>query len=414
MTVLAVVTEAPEFVGIVAALAVTIFIGFSYLLLAVASGTDEQPWERPAETEDDPFRPEPRPMVLVEGPPAPRLPTPAETAAAAFAASMNASLEPVALKVVARGGLRIGDRVLDGGTGRVISATPRLVTGFTPLVVDPASATLAIGRRLAPGAPIPGAEFATLPYPVAWCNVVVAVHTLEFAADPVGVLKEWRRVTRPDGRLSLSVPGPRTAVRLAATERVYASHQAGPQIHIPTRRQLTDWARSAGWRDVTVEADPAMTIEFPGPDVFHSWLETRPWSDPFAALSQAESESLERDLLRVIPRTADGKLRIPFGVLYLTARNPLVEPPVRRAPAPKQEAPATEPEPMPAQPKPEPRPKPAKPRAAKPEATKPEPIEPEPVTPSAAKRRTAKPKADEPPPEPQTPPPVRRSPRRRS
>lgn len=314
---LGVVTQDPTFVGWVAVLSVVIFIGFAYLLLAVAVGGEGMVASEPS---DDPFRPEPAPPR--EEPRA--VPVVAAVVAAPvdpFAESMAASLRAVALAVVERAGLQLGERVLDGGAGRLVSATPALISGRTTLAVDPACGTLAIGRRLAPRAKVPGAEFAALPYPPGWCNAVVAVHTLPFAADPVGVLAEWRRVTGPGGRLSISVPGPRPALEMSTYDKIYERHGGGLQVHVATRRSLASWATAAGWEEPKVFADGAVVIRLPGRDALRTWLETRPWSDADKALSPAELDAIERELLQALPRSGDGQLRIPFGVLYLTARN---------------------------------------------------------------------------------------------
>ena len=43
---------------------------------------------------------------------------------------------------------------------------------------------------------------------------------------------------------------------------------------------------------------------------------------PDQALSPEQSEALEPDLLAATSIGPDGRLQIPFGALYLTARNP--------------------------------------------------------------------------------------------
>jgi SAM-dependent methyltransferase len=316
--VIAAATQEPAFVGWVAVLSVLIFMAVTYLVLVVAVGGEGVPigWtdERPVASE--PVRPAPAPVAM------PAAPALAVKAPDTFALSMAIAMRGIAAAVVQRASVQPGERILDGGSGIVIVASPGLVSGRTPLDVDPASGTLAIGRRVARGARTAGAEFAPLEFASGWFNVVVAVHTLHFAADPVGVLAEWRRVTGPGGRLSISVPGPRSALGMNLYDPIHRRHDAGLQVHLPTRGTLAGWAERAGWLETRVFADPGLVIRLTGPESFRTWMQTRPWSDPDQALSPEQSEALERDLLAATSIGPDGRLQIPFGALYLTGRNP--------------------------------------------------------------------------------------------
>lgn len=315
--VLGVATQEPAFVGWVAVLSVLIVVGVAYLVLVVSVG-GEGVSLRPATDEFAVAEPVPAPTVAALPPVIiPVGARPPET----FADSMATSLRGIAASVVERAGLRLGDRILDAGSGLVMVASAGLVAGRTVPQVDPAAGTLAIGRRLTRGARVAGADFAPLEFARGWFNVVIAVHLLQFAADPVGVLAEWRRVTGPGGRLSISVPGPRPALAMTRLDPIYRRHDAGLQVHLPTRATLTRWAEKAGWREPKVVADSRLVLRLTGRDAFHTWMETRPWSDPDQGLSPAQSEALERDLLAVIPTGPDGHLQIPFGALYMTARN---------------------------------------------------------------------------------------------
>ncbi len=139
---------------------------------------------------------------------------------------MASSLRGIAIAVMQRAAPRAGDRILDGATGAIVPASPAILGGLRPIEVDVDRATLAIGRREV-GAEIAGAEFGVLPFGANWFQVVVAVHSLQFAADPVGVLAEWRRVASSGARLSLSVPGPRAALGMSRYDHIYRRYGAG-------------------------------------------------------------------------------------------------------------------------------------------------------------------------------------------
>lgn len=313
MVVMAVVTQEPAYVGWVALLSVMIFIAIAYLVLVVAAGG-----ERVAIGSMDDDRTAPEPSRVAASVPDAR--TIAVAPPDPFAESMAASMRTIAASVVARANVRPGERILDGGTGEVIVVSAALASGLTSLDVDPAVGTLAIGRRLARAARVAGADFAPLEYASGWFNLIIAVHTLHFASDPVGVLAEWRRVTGPGGRLSISVPGPRSAMQMNRFDPIYRRHDAGFQVHLPARSTLAGWAERAGWQEVRVATDPRLVLSLRGPEALRAWIQTRPWSDPDQGLSATELTALEHDLLAVLPVGLGGRLQIPFAALYLTAR----------------------------------------------------------------------------------------------
>jgi SAM-dependent methyltransferase len=223
--------------------------------------------------------------------------------------------------VVLRARLRERDRILDAGTGTGVGAAAAMTSGREVTGVDAAPGMLAIARREVPGARFVEADFAQLPFPPGSFDVVISVHALHFAADPVAVLREWRRVTTPGARLSLSVPGPRAALSHRIYDPIYRRHGVKRRVEVPTRTKLLAWSRAAGWRHAAVEADPATTIRLAGPDSFERWMRTGSRSVASRALSDERFEALSADLMAVTPVGPDGQLHIPFGTLYLTARN---------------------------------------------------------------------------------------------
>jgi SAM-dependent methyltransferase len=173
-----------------------------------------------------------------------------------------------------------------------------------------------------PGERFVEADFAQQPFTPSSFDVVISVHALHFAVDPVATLKEWRRVTTQGGRLSLSVPGPRSVLSFRVYDPIYRRHGLQRRVDVPTRAKLLSWARAAGWRHVTVDADPTTTIRLAGPDSFERWMRTGTRSIASRALSDERFAALSADLLAATPVGPDGLLHIPFGTLYLTARNP--------------------------------------------------------------------------------------------
>ena len=239
-----------------------------------------------------------------------------------YAHSMAPSLRTMAVAVVQRAHLGAGERILDAGTGTGIGAAAALTSGREVVGVDAAPGMLAIARREVPGARFVEADFAKLPFPAGSFDVVISVHALHFATDPVATLAEWRRVTTGGGRLSLSVPGPRAALSYRLYDPIYRRHGLQRRVEVPTKAKLLAWARAAGWRQAAVVTDPTTTIRLVGPDSFERWMRTGSRSVASRALSDERFAALSADLLAATPIGPDGRLNIPFGTLYLTARNP--------------------------------------------------------------------------------------------
>src|SRR5690606_3817219 len=130
---------------------------------------------------------------------------------------------------------------------------------------------------------------------------------------------EWRRVTRPGGRLSLSVPGPMDVLPPTHYREVYRRHGVKPRRDVPDPDALVDVARAAGWRDVRVEPDPETAIVLPDEDAFRTWYEIGPRGPVTAGFSPDQHAALCAEMLAVTPRDAEGRYRIPFGAIYLTA-----------------------------------------------------------------------------------------------
>lgn len=238
-----------------------------------------------------------------------------------YADTMAPSLRTMAVAVVRRAQLKVGERILDAGTGTGVGAAASLTAGREVVGVDAAPGMLAVARREVPGARFVEADFANLPFPTGSFNVVISVHALHFAVDPVEALEEWRRVTVAGGRLSLSVPGPRAALSVSLYNPIYRRHGLPRRVAVPTSRRMAAWARAAGWQQIKVEADPSTVIRLAGPDAFERWMRTGSRSAATRAMSPARFAALEADLLAATPIGPDGLLHVPFGTLYLTAHN---------------------------------------------------------------------------------------------
>jgi SAM-dependent methyltransferase len=163
-------------------------------------------------------------------------------------------------------------------------------------------------------------DFAALRFEDASIDVVLSAHALLFATDQAAVLAEWLRVTRPGGRLSLSVPGPSQLTPTAIYREIYERWGIDTSGRYPTRESLAHLAASAGWTDVETDADPSTAIVLPDDAAFRRWRSIGSRGVATEDLTADQHRALTDEMLAATPRTAEGAFRIPFGAIYLTAR----------------------------------------------------------------------------------------------
>lgn len=239
--------------------------------------------------------------------------------AAGYAATMAPSLRPIAAEVVRRAALAPGERVLDVGTGTGIAAAAARGAGRQVTGIDAAPGMLAIARAEVEGVAFEEMDFMRLRFADDAFDVLLAAHSLLFAADRPAALTEWRRVTTPGGRLSLSVPGPTSATPTALYAEIYDRHGIDTSDRYPTPDELAAWARRAGWTDVETGADPSTAIVLPDEDAYRTWRSIGSRDGATAEYTAVQHAALTEELLAATPRDADGRLSIPFGAIYLTA-----------------------------------------------------------------------------------------------
>jgi SAM-dependent methyltransferase len=238
----------------------------------------------------------------------------------AYQATMAPALAPVAVEVVRRAALVAGETVLDVGCGTGNGTALAVGEGRRVTGLDAAPGMLAIARQRVPEAEFVQADFTALPLYDGHADAILAVHALLFAEDREVALREWLRVTRPGGRLSLSVPGPGDVVPSTVLGSVYDEYGIEWGDDYPTPDEVAGWGSAAGWSDVEVATDPTTAIPLADDDAFRTWLRVGARNRLTGSWSQERRESFARDLMAAAPRDEAGGYRLPFGAIYLTAR----------------------------------------------------------------------------------------------
>ena len=239
-----------------------------------------------------------------------------------YAATMAPALAPMAAEVVRRAALAPTETVLDVGTGTGTAAAMARGEGRRIIGLDSAHGMLEIARREVPDVEFIEADFSRISLPDGAVDVVTSVHALLFADDRVLALREWRRVTRAGGRISLSVPGPGSVVPSAVFGGVYDRYGISwGAADYPLPAGLAAWAGDAGWADVEVADDPSTGIPLADEAAFRTWLRIGPHRRAASEWPADRRERWARDLMEAAPRDAAGTFRLPFGTIYLRAVN---------------------------------------------------------------------------------------------
>src|SRR5215469_5126282 len=130
-----------------------------------------------------------------------------DVSAAAYLRFMGQYSEPLAPPFAGLAGIRDGQRVLDVGCGPG-ALTAELVNrvGVASVsAVEPSASFAAAVRERLPGVEIRQSAAEQLPFPDGTFDAALAQLVVHFMADPVGGLREMRRVTRPGGVVAACV-----------------------------------------------------------------------------------------------------------------------------------------------------------------------------------------------------------------
>lgn len=162
-----------------------------------------------------------------------------------------------------------GQRVLDIAAGTGVSSRAYADAGIEVVPADFSLGMLREGRRRRPDLPFTAADAMHLPFADDSFDVVTMTFGLRNVADTATALREFRRVTKPGGRLVVcEFSHPVNSVLrtgylryiLVALPAVARRVSSDPESYVylaesirdwPAQAQLADTMRASGWSDVS-------------------------------------------------------------------------------------------------------------------------------------------------------------------
>jgi ubiquinone/menaquinone biosynthesis C-methylase UbiE len=215
---------------------------------------------------------------------------------------------PVAEDLLETASLRPGERVLDVacGTGVVTRLAAKHVGPAGRVAgLDVNPGMLAVARSESPaGDSIDWYEASaeSMPLRDEAFDVVLCQMGLQFVPDKPAALREMQRVLTSEGRIYVTLPGPRPPIFKIMAEAL--ARHLGPKaasfvdlvFSMHDAARLTELLRSAGFREVGVQAKPKELRLPPPKDFLWQYIHSTPLA---AALAQADSQkldALERDV----------------------------------------------------------------------------------------------------------------------
>jgi SAM-dependent methyltransferase len=133
-----------------------------------------------------------------------------------YAELVEGFFRPAFEAVLAAAAVGAGTGLLDVGCGTGLAAWIAAGCGARVSGIDAAEPSIAIARERTPGGDFRVGEMEELPWTTAMFDVATAFNAFQFAADPVGAVREAGRVTRLGGRVAVAAWGPDAACETVA------------------------------------------------------------------------------------------------------------------------------------------------------------------------------------------------------
>ena len=137
-----------------------------------------------------------------------------------------------------------GDRVLDVGTGAGAVAIAALARGADVVAVDADADMAGLARRNAPKADVRQAALPRLPFADGEFDAVVGNFVLNHVGRPRAALAELKRITRPGGRVAVTIWGRPPGAGQALVGRAVEAAGASRPADLPALSPEDDFPRT--------------------------------------------------------------------------------------------------------------------------------------------------------------------------
>jgi hypothetical protein len=149
---------------------------------------------------------------------------------------------------------------------------------------------------------------------------------LQFVPNKLAALREMRRVLDTSGRVFVTVPGPRPPMFAIMTDAL--ARHLSPEVasfgdlvfSMHKTDELSELMRSAGFREVDVQAKPK-SLRLPAPaDFLWQYIYSTPLSEAAAQAGEVKRDALERDVcVQWQEFVVDGSMLLQVGMTTATA-----------------------------------------------------------------------------------------------
>jgi SAM-dependent methyltransferase len=217
-----------------------------------------------------------------------------------------------------------GLRLLDAGCGSGLALRMAADRGAQVAGLDASTALLAVAIGRLPGAELHQGDLEALPFADRSFDLVTGFNAFQYAADPVRALAEARRVTRPGGKVAVTVWGEPEGMAMAGVITALApllprppAGTGGPFALSP-RAALADLAQTAG---LNPEGFLDIPTSFDYADEAAALRGLRSSGVAARAIALAGEAAVDAAHARALApfREADGSYRVPAAFRCLIA-----------------------------------------------------------------------------------------------
>lgn len=216
-----------------------------------------------------------------------------------------------------------GKHVLDAGCGAAGACILITQTGAKASAIDASEALIDIARMRVPDGVFQVGDLEDLPYDDGSFDVLIAANSVQYAADPVAALLEFKRVTATGGRIAVGIWGRAENCEFrhligAVANAMPEPPKGGGPFALSEPGALEALLEQA---DLTADGRTEVDCPFNYPNVEDAWIASAS-GGPFQAAMRAAGQTVIEDAFKhaVQPFTNErGNVRIANTMLCVSA-----------------------------------------------------------------------------------------------